>query len=127
MDRLGNPIEFILSARNDHDPIHAVELLERGEISGSNVLADRAYGAKTIRAYISEQKGRYVIPPQSKAPEPWPVECYFQKLKWFRRIIARYDKLDASFLSFVYIAVIAVLLIWLILPYFSNKASTLPS
>ena len=25
------------------------------EIGGSNVLADRAYGAKTIRAYISEQ------------------------------------------------------------------------
>ena len=33
----------------------AVELLEKIEISGSNVLADRGYGAKTIRAYISEQ------------------------------------------------------------------------
>ncbi len=25
-------------------------------------------------------------------------------LKWFRRIAARYDKLDASFLAFVYLA-----------------------
>ena len=81
----------------------------------SNVLADRAYGAKTIRAYISEQGASYVIPPQSNVSDPWPVdwclykerhlvECFFQKLKWFRRIATRYDKLDASFLAFVYIA-----------------------
>ena len=42
--------------------VHAVEMLERVKISGSNVLADRAYGAKTIRTYISEQGARYVIP-----------------------------------------------------------------
>ena len=34
--------------------LHAVELLEKVKIRGSNVLADRAYGSKTIRAYISE-------------------------------------------------------------------------
>ena len=39
------------------------------------------------------------------------VECFFQKLKWFRRIATRYDKLDASFLAFVYLASIAILLI----------------
>ncbi|MDE6902797.1 MAG: transposase, partial [Lachnospiraceae bacterium] len=54
VDGLGNPVEFMLSAGNNHDSVHAVEMLERVEISGSNVLADRAYGAKTIRAYISE-------------------------------------------------------------------------
>ena len=57
---------------NDHDSVHAVELLEKVEISGSNVLADRAYGAKTIRAYIAEQGARYVIPPQSNVSDPWP-------------------------------------------------------
>ena len=122
VDGLGNPVEFMLSAGNDHDSVHAVELLKKVEISGSNVLADRAYGAKTIRAYISEQGASYVIPPQSNVSEPWPVdwwlykerhlvECFFQKLKWFRRIATRYDKLDASFLAFVYIAAIAILLI----------------
>ena len=51
-----------------------------------------------------------MIPPQSNVSEPWPVdwwlykerhlvECFFQKLKWFRRIATRYDKLDASFLA----------------------------
>ena len=66
VDGLGNPVEFMLSAGNNNDAIHAVELLEKIEISGSNVLADRAYGAKAIRAYISKQEASYVIPPQSK-------------------------------------------------------------
>ena len=70
VDGLGNPVEFMLSAGNDHDSAHAVELLEKVKISGSNVLADRAYGAKTIRAYISEQGASYVIPPQSNISDP---------------------------------------------------------
>ena len=112
----------MLSAGNDHDAIHAVELLEKIEISGSNVLADRAYGAKAIRDYISEQRDSYVIPPQSNVSKPWLVdwwiykerhlvEYFFQKHKWFRRIATRYVKLVASFLAFVYLAAIAILLI----------------
>lgn len=122
VDGLGNPVEFLLSAGNDHDSIHAIELLERIEISGSNVLADRAYGSKKIRVYISERGANYVIPPQNNVSQPWPVdwwlykerhlvECFFQKLKWFRRVATRFDKLDASFLAFVYLAAIAILLI----------------
>ena len=112
MDGLGNPVEFMLSAWKDHDSIYTIELLEKIEISGSNVLADRAYGAKAIRAYISEQEASYVIPPQSNVSKPWPVdwwlykerhlvECFFQKLKWFRRIATRFDKLATSFLVFI--------------------------
>ena len=122
VDGLGNPVEFLLSAGNDHDSIHAIEVLERIEISGSSVFADRAYGAEKIRSYISEHGASYVIPPQSNISQPWPVdwwlykerhlvECFFQKLKWFRRVATRYDKLDASFLAFVYLASIAILLI----------------
>ena len=92
VDGLGNPVEFLLSAGNDHNCIHAINLLEKVEISGSNV------------------------------SKPWPVdwylykerhliECFFQKLKWFRRIATRYDKLDVSFLAFVYLASIAILVI----------------
>ena len=122
VDGLGNPVEFLLSAGNDHDSVHAMELLEKVQICGSNVLADRAYGARTIREYISEHGASYVIPPQGTVSEPWPVdwylykdghlvECYFRKIKSFRRIATRYDKLDASFLAFVYLAAIAILLI----------------
>ena len=67
------------------------------------------------------QKTANPIPPKSNTKEPWAcdyylykerhlVECFFQKLKWFRRIAARYDTLDSSFLSFVYLASIMILL-----------------
>ena len=69
-DGLGNTVEFMPSARNDCDLVHAVGPLEKVEISGSNVLADCAYGAKTIRVYISEQGASYVIPPQSSVSDP---------------------------------------------------------
>ena len=122
VDGLGNPVTFLLSAGNDHDSIHAIELLDKVKISGSNVLADRAYGAQVVRAYISEHGASYVISPRSNISEPWPVdwhlykerhliECFFQKIKWFRRVATRYDKLDTSFLAFVYLAAIAILLI----------------
>jgi transposase len=122
VDGLGNPVEFLLSAGNDHDSVHAVELLKRVNIRGSNILGDRAYGSAAIRSYITESGACYTIPPQSNVSDPWPVdwwlykerhlvECFFQKIKWFRRIATRYDKLDASFLAFVYLAAIAILLL----------------
>ena len=122
VDGLGNPVTFFLSAGNDHDSTHAIQLLEQVNINGSNVLADRAYGAAFIRAYIGKHGANYVIPPKNNVSDPWPVdwhlykerhlvECFFQKIKWFRRVATRYDKLDASFLAFVYLAAIAILLI----------------
>ena len=69
-----------------------------------------------------QSRGAYTIPSQSNVKEQWDydvwrykerhlIECFFQKIKWFRRIAARYDKLDASFLAFVYLASIPILLI----------------
>ena len=80
------------------------------------------YGTKEILSYIKEHGATVVIPPKSNAKEPWAVdyylykerhlvECFFQKIKWFRRVATRYDKLDKSFLAFVYMAAI---MIWLL-------------
>ena len=121
VDGLGNPLAFLLSPGNDHDSKHAVSLLGQVNIEGSNVLGDKAYGAKAIRDYIESQEASYTIPPKNDVADPWPVdwyaykerhlvECFFQKLKWFRRVFTRYEKLDVSFLAFVYIASIAILL-----------------
>ena len=101
--------------------IPTVPLLSRINIDGSNILGDKAYGAKAIRDYIDSHNAAYTIPPRSDINDPWIVdwhtykeshlvECFFQKLKWFRRIFTRYVKLDASFLAFVYIAAIVILL-----------------
>lgn len=99
----------------------AVALLKTTNIQGSNILADRAYGTAEIRDYITTQNAEYVIPPKQNTKEPWSVdwwlykerhlvECFFNKLKQFRRIATRYDKLASSFLSFVYLGAIAILL-----------------
>jgi len=121
LDGLGNPVEFLLSPGNDHDSSHAIALLSKTDISGSNVLGDKAYGAKAIRDFIVNHGATYDIPPQSNVKEPWDydkhtykerhlVECFFQKIKWFRRVATRYDKSDASFLAFVLVAAISILL-----------------
>ena len=122
VDGLGNPLAFLLSSGNDHDSVHAIPLLKKFEIAGSNILGDKAYGAQKIRDYISEQNASYTIPPKENNPDPWFVDWhtykerhlikyFFQKLKWFRRIFTRYDKVDSSFIAFVMVAAIAILLI----------------
>ena len=57
-------------------------------------MADRAYGAKTIRAYISEQGASYVIPPQSNVSEPWPVDWWLYKE---RHLVERFSKSSNGF------------------------------
>ena len=122
VDGLGNPVAFLLSPDNDNDSAHAIELMNMTDIAGSNLPGDKAYGTKEILAYIKERTATVVIPPKSNTKKPWMidyclykerhlVECFFQKIKWFRRVATRYDKLDNSFLAFVYMAAI---LIWLL-------------
>ena len=72
-------MEFLLSAGNDHDSVHAVELLEKVRTRGNAILADRAYGARAIRKYISAHGASYVIPPQSNVSNPWPVDWHLYK------------------------------------------------
>ena len=120
VDGLGNPVEFLLSPGNDHDSTHAIEILSRVEIEGSNILGDRAFDTDAILYYIGERGAFAVIPSKSNRltqrdcdwwlyKERHLVECFFQKLKWFRRVATRYDKSDESFLGFVYLAAICIL------------------
>ena len=120
VDGLGNPVEFFLSPGSDHDSKHAIELLDRMEIEGSNILGDRAYDTDAILKYLEERGATAVIPSKANRiiqrdcdwwlyKERHLVECFFQKIKWFRRVATRYDKSDESFLGFVYLAAICIL------------------
>ena len=121
VDGLGNPIYIQLTIGNIHDSTVAVDVLSHIDISNSTILADKAYGTKEILDYIQQQDGDYAIPPKFNTRNPWKcdwflykerhlVENFFLKLKQFRRIATRYDKLASSFLAFIHIASIAILL-----------------
>lgn len=107
MDALGNPVHFLLTGGNIFDASAAIDLLSEVNISGSNILGDKAYGTKSIRTYITEQRASYTIPPKSNVIEPWfcdfhtykerhLIECFFNKLKVFRRVATRYDMLQQN-------------------------------
>ena len=121
VDALGNPIEVMLTAGNVHDVTVAEELLSRIRLKGSTVLADKAYGKWALREFIANHDADFCIPPKDNETDPWfvdwwlykerhLVETFFLKLKEFRRVATRYDKLAARFLSFVHLACIRILL-----------------
>jgi transposase len=90
-------------------------------LKGKQVLADRAYDADALHDLILEQGGEPVIPPRRHRKfqhtydhiaykQRWGIEGFFAKLKQWRRIATRYDKLAANFLGFIKIASI---MLWL--------------
>ena len=119
VDALGNPIHIHLSAGNIHDSTEAETALSDVPLKGSALLGDKAYGAKAIRDSITHRGATYCIPPKSNEKHPWKydrslykerhlVECFFQKIKQFRGVATRYNKLACRFLAFVQLASIMV-------------------
>lgn len=111
-DSHGNPLRFILTPGQRSDFVPALDLLQ-GYIPQA-VLADRGYDSDTIVEAIKSVGAIVVIPPKKKRriqrkydqhlyKERNLVERLFNKLKNFRRIATRYDKLDVTFLGFLYL------------------------
>jgi transposase len=121
VDALGNPVKLYLTPGNITDCTAAIDTLTGLPLAGSVVLGDKVYGSIEIRTYIESQGASYCIPPKSNAKNPWEidyyhykerhvVECFFNKLKQFRAIATRYDKLSHYFLSFIFLASVMFLL-----------------
>ena len=81
------------------------------------LLMDRAYEGDETRAPAEELGYIPVVPPKRNRKNPWDydkelykqrnqVERLFRRIKRFRRIFTRYDKLDVIFLAFIYFALI---------------------
>jgi len=87
VDGLGNPLAFMLSSGRDHDSTHAVPLLQEIDIKGSNILGDKAYGAKAIREYITSQGATYTIPPRENCDTPWSVDWHTYERASFDRVL----------------------------------------
>jgi transposase len=108
-----------LSPGEAHDaPVGRQLLLELGPLPVEVPLAmDRAYESDETRQLVLEMNMIPVVPPKSNRREPWEydrelykkrnqVERLFRRLKGFRRIFSRFEKLDVVFLAFIYFAFI---------------------
>jgi transposase len=115
VDALGNPLRIEISPGQAHDSLFAEALLE-GFDAADYVLADCAYDADRIRAIIDEDLCAVaVIPSNPSRAGAIPmdreiykarhlIECFFNKIKRYRRIALRCEKTLASFRAFVMIA-----------------------
>ena len=85
------------------------------------VIADKVYDADPPHDVILEAGAEPVIPPRRHRRRPRAydrdlykernrIERVFNKLKQFRRVATRYDKLLANFRGFVQLAAIAIML-----------------
>ena len=79
VDGLGNPLYVQLTGGQISDIKVAHELLEHVDVSGSIVMADKAYGAEDFRIKIEASEAAYCIPPKSNTSEPWNVDWWQYK------------------------------------------------
>jgi transposase len=118
-DRRGKPVVPQLSAGQRHEATAAVPLLEQAleRIWPAAVAGDRGYSTHPIRNWLAEREIEAVIPWRANE---WGAKSYdrvayrdrsrveltINRLKRYRRIATRYDKLAATYLAMVTIACI---------------------
>lgn len=116
-DGLGLPIRFAAGPGQENDMKPAAALIHG--FKPRHVLADRAYDADHLMDRILDAGAEPVIPPrrhrrvqhrydEALYKERNQIERFFAKLKEFRRVATRYDKLLKNFIGFVMLAAIAL-------------------
>jgi transposase len=112
-------IGFALSPGQAHDAPEGRALLRsiRELPIGCHLIMDRAYEGNETRQLALDFGFIPVVPPKCMRVEPWrfkkalyrrrnEIERLFRRLKGFRRIFSRFDKLDLVFIAFIYFALI---------------------
>lgn len=123
-------LRFIITKGNENDCTQTKNLLASTIREGMYILGDRAYDTDNIVNYIMEREAYAVIPSRKnrKVQRKYYEEIYknrnrierfFNRLKNFRRIATRYDKLVLSFISFISFIQLAAILI--MIPKFSDS------
>ena len=112
-------LRFALSPGNAHDAPEGRKLLsDCGKSEGKRfLLMDRAYEGGETRQLALSLGFEPVVPPKSNRLDPWEydkemykrrneIERLFRRLKGFRRIFSRFEKLDALYIGFIYFVLI---------------------
>lgn len=111
---IGRPFSLILTPGNVSD-VRAAEALTTQLRGAKHLIADKGYDANAFRKTLRVQGARPVIPgrrnrkkkityDKDRYRERHLVENAFCRLKDFRRIATRYDKLGRNFVSAAAIA-----------------------
>ena len=109
---------FQISAGNKNDAPEGRKLIRK--ISSKNkhyLIADRAYEDNKTRRLSQRQGFIFVVPPKKNRKKQWKynkelykrrneIERYFCRLKRFRKVFTRYDKLDIIFIAVIQLAMI---------------------
>jgi transposase len=119
VDALGYPIDLRITGGQVHDVTQASALLSGKQCQ--YVLADKAFDAGYVIELIIAQGSEPVIPPRACSKprdfdrhiykERHLVECFFNRIKQFRRIATRYEKTARSYLAMI---LIACILVWMV-------------
>ena len=128
-DGRGRPVAFHLTGGQRHDLTGAGPLFERGVLRTGRrgrprwkpvaVIADKAYSAAWLLDVLRRKRIVPAIPNRADQPENPDfdratyrrrnlVERLVDKLKRFRRVATRYDKLAPHYLAFVRLAAVVV-------------------
>ena len=129
----GKPVVVTVTPGQDHESTQAAPLLDGVAIRGKpgpprrrfeHVAGDKAYDSEGIRQDIRHRRSKPVIAHRKRSDGTYPasaqgfdketyrrrnvVERLIGRLKEFRRIATRYDKLAASFECFVLLGFIRI-------------------
>jgi transposase len=111
VDAHGRPRVLALSGGHTNDIKPAAALLKAAAPT-VRAIADKAYDSADLRKLLAERNVKAIIPNRRNRKQPYPfdghtykrrniVERTFCRLKDFRRLATRYDRLAATFLATV--------------------------
>ncbi len=112
-------VAFTLSPGNAHDAPQGRKLMSRLQrpVDATALVMDKACEDNATRQWARDPGVDPVVPPRSSRIDPREynqemdkrrneVERLFRRLKGFRRIFSRFEKLDVMFLGFIVFALI---------------------
>jgi transposase len=107
---LGNPLRLLLTAGQRHDSPQAIKLIEGFE--PQVLIADKGYDSGPLIEVVTAKGILAVIPPKKNRlvqreydrhlyRERHLIECFIGKIKQYRRVFSRFEKLSKNYMGFL--------------------------
>ncbi len=110
VDALGYPLKFILTGGEVNDMTEAANLIDGFNYEA--LIADKGYDADALIASVTASGHEAVIPPKKNRliqreydrhlyRERHLIECFIGKIKQYRQVFSRFEKLSKNYLGFL--------------------------